>query len=125
MLTVYILLFIAGTFLGSFLNLVSDRLPKGQKITFDRSKCDHCKKNLKPLNLIPLVSFIVQRGKCSFCGKKLSLHYVFSELLTGIMFVLAGLLSGVTVSQSVSSYILLFFLHSRIQLLCSYVFNRY
>lgn len=109
MLSVYILLFIAGAFLGSFLNLVSDRLPKGEKIVFGRSRCDYCKKDLKPSNLIPIFSFIIQKGKCSFCGKKLSFYYIFSEILTGLMFVSAGYLSGIVHTQSISSYILLFF----------------
>lgn len=90
----YLLLFIFGTFFGSFLNLISDRLINGEKIIFGRSKCDFCKKPLGLKNLIPLLSYIIQRAKCTFCKKKLSLYYPFSEALTGFVFVLAGYLSN-------------------------------
>ena len=87
------LIFIFGTVLGSFLNLVSDRVVKGGKIVADHSKCDKCGKKLKPLNLIPLVSFLVQRGKCSYCKAGLSWYYPFSEILAGLFLVLAATLS--------------------------------
>ena len=87
------LIFIFGTVLGSFLNLVSDRVVKGGKIVADHSKCDKCGKKLKPLNLIPLVSFLVQRGKCSYCKTGLSWYYPFSEILAGLFLVLAATLS--------------------------------
>ena len=83
----YILVFISGLFFGSFLNLVSDRILKKEKILFGRSKCEHCKKPLKPQHLIPLLSYIMQKGKCAMCGEKLSWYYPFSEVLTGLTFV--------------------------------------
>ena len=60
-----ILWFILGTILGSFYLVVATRLPKGEDVVKSRSKCDSCGKVLKWYNLIPLVSFIVQGGKCS------------------------------------------------------------
>ncbi len=88
-----LLLFIFGTFLGSFLNLVSDRSVKGGKIIIGHSKCDFCGKILRPLNLIPIVSFLWQRGKCSNCKKSLARIYVFSEVVAGMLLVLAAYLS--------------------------------
>lgn len=82
-------LFIIGTFLGSFLNVVSDRLFKHEDFLFSRSKCDDCKNKLGFKNLIPVISFFWQKGKCSLCQKKLSLLYPISELLTGASFLLA------------------------------------
>ncbi len=105
----YAFLFIFGAFTGSFLNLVSDRLPRGEKIVFGRSKCDFCKKILGIKNLIPLFSFIFQKGKCSFCKKKLSYHYVFSEAFVGSLFVLAGYLSGIVRGYSIPNLISLVF----------------
>jgi leader peptidase (prepilin peptidase) / N-methyltransferase len=90
----YLFLFIAGTFFGSFFNLISDRLIKGDKIIFGRSKCDFCKKPLGFKNLIPIISFIIQKAKCSFCKRKISFYYPFSEALTGFSFVLAGYISN-------------------------------
>lgn len=91
----YFLTFAAGSFFGSFLNLVSDRVVNGEPILFGRSHCDHCKKDLKPRNLIPILSFIFQKGKCSFCGKKLSMYYPLSEVLTGLMFILSAYYTNV------------------------------
>jgi len=91
----YILTFISGLFFGSFLNLVSDRILKNEKILFGRSKCDHCNKPLKAQQLIPLVSFALQKGKCAMCGKKLSWYYPFSELLTGLAFAGSAYYAGV------------------------------
>lgn len=89
-LAYYALTFLSGTFFGSFLNLVSDRVVEGRPIFLGRSVCDFCKKPLKAKNLIPLLSFLVQRGKCSFCKKKLSAWYPLSEILTGFAFVFAA-----------------------------------
>jgi leader peptidase (prepilin peptidase)/N-methyltransferase len=106
---IYIFLFIFGIFVGSFLNLISDRLPKGKKIVFGRSECDFCHKPLGVKNLIPVFSFIFQKGKCSFCGEKLSYYYPFAEIFTGIVFLLGGHLSGYPYEQNFSNFFLLFY----------------
>lgn len=106
---VFIYLFIFGAFAGSFLNLISDRLPIGKKIVFGRSVCDFCKKTLKVKNLIPVFSFIFQKGRCSFCNKKLSFYYPFSELLTGVAFMLSGHLSKFSYEINAESVFLLFY----------------
>ncbi|MFC1756162.1 prepilin peptidase [Patescibacteria group bacterium] len=106
----YILIFISGLFFGSFLNLVSDRILKKEKILFGRSKCENCKKPLKPTHLIPLLSFILQRGKCAMCSKKLSWYYPFSEVLTGLAFAGAVYYTDILKSVSVPSIISLVFL---------------
>ncbi len=84
----YIFLFILGLAIGSFLNLLADRLPKGEDIFVKPSHCDFCKKRLSPKDLIPLLSFIMQKGKCRYCKKKLSVEYPLVELATGLGFVL-------------------------------------
>lgn len=81
--------FILGIFLGSFLNVVSDRLFHKKDFIIARSSCDNCSQKLKPINLIPLISFILQKGKCSFCQEKISPFYPISEFITGLTFVLA------------------------------------
>jgi leader peptidase (prepilin peptidase)/N-methyltransferase len=91
----YFFTFIAGTFFGSFLNVVADRILNGESIWFGRSHCDHCKKPLGPTNLIPILSFILQKGRCDKCNKKISIQYPLSEIATGMAFVLAAYLSGV------------------------------
>ncbi len=82
-----IFIFIVGLAIGSFLNVLIDRLPKGQSI-MGRSHCDHCKRNLQWYELIPIVSFIVQNGKSKCCRKKLSWQYPVVEMITGMSFLL-------------------------------------
>ena len=96
--------------MGSFLNLVSDRIITGEPILFGRSHCDFCKKVLKPKNLVPLFSFIFQRGKCEKCGFRLSLYYPVSEVLTGGLFLYAAYLSTVLVSTSAKNIVSFLFL---------------
>lgn len=83
----YFYLFVIGAAMGSFLNVLIDRLPKDKSI-LGRSHCDYCKKTLEIRDLFPVVSFIVLRGRCRFCKKKLSFFYPFVEILTGAAFVL-------------------------------------
>ncbi len=90
---VYLLLFLFGICVGSFLNVVIDRLPHNKSIFFGRSHCDSCKKKLSPLDLVPLLSFFFLGGKCRHCHKKISVQYPLIELLTGAMFVLTVFLS--------------------------------
>ena len=86
-----ILSFILGTIMGSFYLVLGTRLPKGEDVVKSRSRCDSCKKILKWYNLIPLVSFVVQRGKCSNCGIKISSEHFLIELLTAFLFLLTSI----------------------------------
>jgi prepilin signal peptidase PulO-like enzyme (type II secretory pathway) len=91
----YPLIFIAGLFFGSFLNLVADRSVKGEPILFGRSHCDFCNKVLQAIDLIPLLSFLSTRGKCRYCKEGISSYYPVSELLTGAAFVATAYISGI------------------------------
>lgn len=84
-------LFIYGTAIGSFLNVLIDRLPHDQPIT-GRSHCDYCKKKLAGQDLIPVVSFFLLDGRCRYCKKKLSYFYPFVEVLTGLTFAMVWIL---------------------------------
>lgn len=86
-----ILSFILGTIMGSFYLVLGTRLPKNEDIVKSRSRCDNCKKILKWYNLIPLVSFIFQRGKCTSCGEKISSEHFFAEIFTGLLFLLTSI----------------------------------
>jgi len=81
------IVFILGCSIGSFLNVLIDRLPIGQDVTRSRSHCDHCKRTLSWYELIPVVSWIIQLGKSRCCGKRFSIQYPFVELITGFVFV--------------------------------------
>jgi len=81
-----ILVFLIGLAIGSFSNVLIDRLSNDESI-LGRSHCDNCKRTLTPGELIPVVSFLFQRAKCKQCKKKLSWYYPFIELLTASTFV--------------------------------------
>ncbi|MFH1218606.1 MAG: prepilin peptidase [Candidatus Peregrinibacteria bacterium] len=86
-LLVAILTFILGTTIGSFLSVVIYRIhSKTKGIFLSRSICPNCKKTLKWTHLFPIFSWLFLRGKCAFCGKKISPHYLLIELITGLLF---------------------------------------
>lgn len=80
--------FFIGLAVGSFLNSVIYRLEKKESIVKARSYCPYCKKTLFWFELIPLMSFILQRGRCRSCHKKISWQYPLVELATGALFAL-------------------------------------
>ncbi|MFS8158731.1 MAG: prepilin peptidase, partial [Candidatus Roizmanbacteria bacterium] len=82
-----IFLFIFGLVVGSFLNVLIDRLSNEESI-LGRSYCDSCKKTLSPLTLIPVFSWIYLRGRSACCKKKISLWYPVVEIITAVAFIL-------------------------------------
>ena len=97
MITTSIFIFILGTIIGSFLNVVILRLGTGRlfkgisfkdKTKQDRSICFSCGKTLKWYELIPVLSFFFQKGRCAKCYSKISWQYPIVELVTGAMFVI-------------------------------------
>lgn len=80
-------LFLTGLSVGSFLNVVIDRVPNNKSIFFGRSHCDHCKKRLSWLDLIPIFSFILLKAKCRQCRNKIGFQYPAVEGLTAVFFI--------------------------------------
>lgn len=78
--------FIFGTIFGSFFNVVGLRVPKNIPFHNDRSYCPNCKKQLRFFELIPIVSYLIQGGKCRNCNAKISFIYPFVEFMTGFLF---------------------------------------
>jgi len=81
-----IIFFILGASIGSFLNVLIDRLAKNESI-MGRSHCDHCRHKLSGLDLIPVFSFVFLNGRCRYCKNRLSLQYPLIEIFTGLSFV--------------------------------------
>jgi leader peptidase (prepilin peptidase)/N-methyltransferase len=77
--------FIFGIVIGSFLNVVILRVPKNESVIFPASHCPTCKTKLKWWHNIPLISYILLKGKCAFCKEKISIQYPIVELLSGII----------------------------------------
>lgn len=84
-----ILFFILGLITGSFLNVVGLRVPKKQPFANDRSMCPQCNHILSWYELIPVLSYIFQRGRCRHCQTSISLIYPASEIVTGVLFALS------------------------------------
>lgn len=82
--------FVFGAIIGSFLNVLILRLPKGQSVG-GYSHCPHCRHMLGPLDLFPLLSFLFLKGKCRYCGKPISKRYFSIEMITAELFALAYL----------------------------------
>lgn len=93
-----ILFFIFGLVIGSFLNVIILRIDDLKSVISSRSHCPNCKKTLAWYDLIPLLSFIVLRGKCRSCGKAISLQYPLVEFFTGLLFVFLFLMFGLTLT---------------------------
>ena len=84
-LAIVVFIFIFGIIIGSFLNVLIYRIPKGDSIAYPASKCQSCQTPLKWYHNIPIFSWIFLRGKCGFCGEKISIQYPIIELVTGLI----------------------------------------
>ncbi len=90
-------IFIFGTLIGSFMNVVIIRIPKEESVVFPSSHCVTCNAKLKPWHNIPILSWLFLRGKCSFCGAPISKQYPIVEMLSGIIFLLVFMKLGITI----------------------------
>src|SRR2546421_8028011 len=77
---------VVGAIIGSFLNVVIHRLPREQSIVFPNSSCPKCRKRIKAYDNIPIVSYLILRGRCRDCGVHISSRYPAVEALTAILF---------------------------------------
>ncbi|MCX7774420.1 MAG: prepilin peptidase [Clostridia bacterium] len=92
-----VFVFIFGLCVGSFLNVCIYRIPLEKSIAFPPSCCPGCGTRLKPLDLIPVISYIFLGGKCRYCQKKISIKYPLVELLTGITWLFIFLRYGLSI----------------------------
>ncbi|MEK7634007.1 MAG: prepilin peptidase [Patescibacteria group bacterium] len=121
--------FIFGASIGSFLNVLINRLPKDESIN-GRSHCDYCKKKIAWYDLIPILSFFILGGKTKCCGKKLSFQYPVIELVTGLIFVVIfkdgpylgpSLIRSVLILSILSSLIVIFVSDLKYHLISDYI----
>ena len=84
-LIIYIFLFIIGSAIGSFLNVVIYRVPLGKSIISPPSSCPKCKERIKPYHNIPILGWIILGGKCANCKEPISIRYPIIEILTGLL----------------------------------------
>lgn len=108
--TLYVLSALAGLAFGSFLNVCIYRLPRGEFFSKSRSFCPRCKAPIKARDNIPVLSYVLLRGKCRNCGERISPRYPFVELLTCALWVgnyAAFGLSGLTLVYDVAVAVLI------------------
>lgn len=84
----YTLICILGLVIGSFLNVCIYRIPIEKSIAFPPSHCTACKHKLNPLDLVPVFSYIFLRGRCRYCGEKISIRYPIIEILNGLLYLI-------------------------------------
>jgi len=94
---IYLFSFLIGLTIGSFLNVLIVRVPKDESIVFPASHCPTCNNPLKFWHNIPLLSWILLKGKCSFCKTSISKMYPTVELITGFIFLVVSLKEGISV----------------------------
>ena len=85
---------IAGLAVGSFLNTFIDRWPREEPVTFPPSRCEHCGRRLRPLEMVPVASWIVLRGRCRTCGGAIGWQAPLVESVTGLLFAAVAAAAG-------------------------------
>ncbi len=95
----YIMIFLVGISIGSFLNVCIYRIPEKEDIVLERSHCMSCGNVLKWYELIPLFSFLAQGGKCRNCKAKLSIQYPLIELINGLIYLWIFAVNGFSVES--------------------------
>ena len=91
-----IYVFAVGACMGSFLNVCIGRWPEGLSVVKPRSRCPKCGHQIKATENIPLVSWLLLRGRCSRCGERISIQYPIVELLVGLLWLAAFLQFGLS-----------------------------
>src|SRR4030066_1347653 len=93
----YIIFFISGLVTGSFLGVVAYRLPRRLSIIKPASFCPNCKKKILFYDNIPLLSFIILKGRCRYCKNKIPVKNLLIEIITGILFLTNYIFFGLTI----------------------------
>ncbi len=86
---------VLGCLIGSFLNVVIHRLPRGESVVHPRSRCPGCGQTIAAFDNVPIVSYLVLRGRCRGCGARISPRYPALELATGLVFLALALRYGI------------------------------
>lgn len=100
-----ILIFSLGLIVGSFSNVCIYRIPRNESVIYPASHCPKCRTKIKPVDNIPLLSYILLKGRCRNCGSKISIQYPVVEFLTGLIYLIIYLIYGLSIQSLV--YIIL------------------
>jgi leader peptidase (prepilin peptidase)/N-methyltransferase len=94
----YISIAIVGAIIGSFLNVIIHRVPREESIVFPNSRCPTCGAVIAFYDNIPVLSYLILRGKCRGCQKRISPRYPFVEILNGLLFVAVAWHDGLSLA---------------------------
>lgn len=100
--------FLLGLLFGSFANVLIYRIPHGISIILPSSFCPECKKKIKFYDNVPLLSYLILKGKCRYCGKKIPIRYPLVELLSGFIFYTSYLKFGISIKMLGTIFLLYF-----------------
>ena len=95
---IILLLLVIGACLGSFFNVLIDRIPRHQSIVKPGSHCTNCGKPIPFSQNIPIISYIVLKGRCKYCGAKIHWHHLVVEIITPVLFIALYLVYGLSFS---------------------------
>lgn len=101
-----LIFFLLGAVLASFVGVVAERVDTGQSWLAGRSRCDVCATSLSARDLLPVISWIVAGGKCRSCGSRIPIQHVVAEAVLGVLFALAYLHLGLSLSLPVFLFVL-------------------
>lgn len=91
----WLLVFILGAAIGSFMNVLIVRTPRDESVSFPASHCMSCNTPLRVWHNVPIFSWLFLRGKCSFCGAKISAQYPIIEILSAFIFLFTAMKLGI------------------------------
>lgn len=100
-----ILIFVLGLIVGSFSNVCIYRIPRNESIIYPASHCPKCRSSISPKDNIPLLSYILLKGRCRNCKSKISIQYPVVEFLTGLIYLIIYLIFGLSIQSLI--YIIL------------------
>ena len=100
-----VLIFVLGLIVGSFSNVCIYRIPRNESIIYPASHCPKCRTTIKPIDNIPLLSYILLKGRCRYCKSKISIRYPVVEFLTGFIYLIIYWIYGLSIQTLI--YIIL------------------
>lgn len=103
-LVIYVVVLLFGAVVGSFLNVCIYRIPRGLSIIIPSSRCPSCNNPIQPWDNVPILSYILLKGRCRVCEAKIPFRYLLVEFLNAILYVIAILRFGPDFSWSLLIY---------------------
>ena len=99
-----------GLAISSFLNVCIDRLPEGKSIVAPPSHCPYCGRRLAPFDMIPVLSYVLLKGRCRYCGAPIPRRILVVESITGLLFVLLWYRYGLSLQLVLATLYTCFFI---------------